>query len=60
MINSFVFTNLYYYLMVWSITSKENIIKLQLVQNYACRIVTNLRKYDHITDAVNPFTPKPA
>ena len=30
----------------------ENIRKLQLVQNYACRIVTVLKKYDHISEAL--------
>jgi len=30
-------------------TSKCNINKLQVVQNFACRIVSDARKYDHIT-----------
>ena len=34
---------------VWSNTSAKNINKLQLVQNFACRIVTNTKKFDHIT-----------
>ena len=33
-------------------TSTENIRKLQLVQNCACRIVTGLKKYDHISEAL--------
>jgi len=42
--NAFVFCILFYRLTVWSNTSNENIRKLQLVQNYACRIVTGLKK----------------
>ena len=34
---------------VWSNTSKENISKLQKVQNFAGRIITGKRKFDHIT-----------
>ena len=51
LINAFVFCKLFYCSTVWSNTSTENIRKLQLVQNYACRIVTGLKKYDHISEA---------
>ena len=34
-INTFVFSKLFYCSMVWSSTSKKNVRKLQLVQNYA-------------------------
>ena len=34
---------------VWCNTSKKNISKLQKVQNFACRIITGKRKFDHIT-----------
>ena len=51
-INAFVFCKLFYCSAVWSNTSNENIRKLQLVQNYACRIVTGLKKYDHISEAL--------
>lgn len=47
-VNAFVFCKLSYCSTVWSNTSKENIKKLQLVQNYACRIITGLKKYNHI------------
>ena len=33
----------------WSNTSTTNIKKLQLVQNFACKIVTKTRKFDHVT-----------
>ena len=44
LVNVFVFCKLFYCSTVWSNLSKENIRKPQLVQNYACRIVTGLRK----------------
>ena len=48
-INALVFSKLYYCSPVWSNTSKKNISKLQKVQNFACRIITGKRKFDHIT-----------
>ena len=48
-INSFVFSRLFYRSSVWSNTSVTNIHKLQLVQNFAARIILGLRKYDHIS-----------
>ena len=51
-INAFVFSKLFYCSTVWSSTSKKNVRKLQLVQNYACRIVAGLRKYDHVSEAL--------
>ena len=49
-INSFVFSRLFYCSSVWSNTSVNNIHKLQLVQNFAARIILGLRKYDHISE----------
>ena len=37
---------------VWSGTSKQNINKLQLVQNFAARILTGVKKYDHVSPAL--------
>ena len=48
-INALVFSKLYHCSPVWSNTSKKNISKLQKVQNFACRIITGKRKFDHIT-----------
>ena len=48
-INALVLSKLYYCSPVWSNTSKENISKLQKVQNFAGRIITGKRKFDHIT-----------
>ena len=52
LINDFVFSKLFYCSTVWSRTSKKNVRKRQLVQNYACRIVAGLRKYDHVSEAL--------
>ncbi len=48
-INSLVFSKLFYCSSVWSTTSEENIKKLQSVQNFAARIISGLGKYDHVT-----------
>ena len=48
-INSLVFSKLYYWSSVWSNTSASNIRKLQGVQNFAASIVSGTRKYDHVT-----------
>ena len=34
---------------VWSNTAAKNVKKLQLIQNFAARIITNTHKYEHIT-----------
>ena len=51
-IDSFVFSRLFYCSSVWSNTSGNNIHKLQLVQNFAARIILGIRKYDHISDGL--------
>ena len=48
-INSLVFSRLYYCSVVWSNTTDRNIRKLQGIQNFAARIISGTRKYDHIT-----------
>ena len=48
-IQTCVFSKLFYCSSVWSSTSRKNISKLQTVQNFAARILTGTRKYDHIT-----------
>lgn len=48
-VNALVFSRLYYCSSVWSNTAKKNIVKLQKVQNFAARIITGARKFDHIT-----------
>ena len=48
-IQSLVFSKMYYCSSVWANTTASNICKLQAVQNFAVRIITNSRKFDHIT-----------
>ena len=48
-LNYLIFSKLFYCSTVWSGTFKQNIKKLQLIQNFASRILTNTRKYDHIS-----------
>ena len=48
-INALVFSKLFYCSNVWSNTTGKNINKLQSVQNFACRIISGARKYDHVT-----------
>ena len=52
MINAFVFSKLFYCSTVWGNTSKSNIKKLQLVQNFAGKIVLGLKKFDHISQGL--------
>ena len=47
--NTFVSSKLFYCSNVWANCSKLNIDKLQWVQNFLCRIVSGMRKYDHVT-----------
>ena len=51
-INTFLFTKLFYYPTVWGNTSKSNKKILQLVQNFAGKIVLGLRKFDHISQGL--------
>ena len=48
-INELVFSTLFYCWNVWSNTSQGNLDKLKSIQNLACRIITNTKKFDHIT-----------
>ena len=47
-----MFSKLYYCSSVWSNTSSSNIRKLQGVQNFAARIVSGTRKFDHVSPAL--------
>ena len=48
-INALVFSKLFYCSSVRSSTSQSNIAKLQAVQDFACRIISGSKKYDHVT-----------
>ena len=52
LIIAFVFWKLFYCITVWNNNSKDNVRKLQLVQNYAYRIITDIKKHDHISEAL--------
>ena len=52
MINSIAFSKLFYCSAVWAGPYKQNIHKLQLMQNFTARILTDTGKYDHITPAL--------
>jgi len=52
LIKSFVFSKLFYCSILWSNTSKTNVHKLQLVQNFVARIILGLRKFDHISEGL--------
>ena len=48
-INALVFSKLYYCSSVWSNNTDTYIWKLQSVQNFAARIVSDTKKYDHVS-----------
>ena len=50
-INALIFSRLFYCSNVWGNTSSKNICKLQLIQNFACRIILGLKKFDHVSTA---------
>ena len=52
-LNSLVFSKLFYCSTVWSGTSKENIHKLQHMQNFTSGILTNTKKFDPITPVLH-------
>ena len=51
-ISASVMSKLFYCSTVWSNTANSNVKKLQCEQNFACRIITGTRKFDHITLAL--------
>ena len=50
LIKCFMFSKLFYCSILWSNTSKTNVHKPQLVQNFVARIILGLRKFDHISE----------
>ena len=48
-ISSLVISKMVYCSSVWSNTSASNVKKVQSIQNFACKIITKSRKYDHVT-----------
>ena len=50
-INALVFSKLFYCTTVWDNSSSKNISKLQLIHNFACRIILGVKKFDHVSAA---------
>ena len=48
-LNSLIFSKLFYCSTVWAGTLKQNLHKLQLVQNFAARVLRDTKKFDHIS-----------
>ena len=48
-----VFCKLFYCSAVWSGTFAHNINKLQLIQNFTTRVLTNTKKFDHISPVLH-------
>ena len=48
-VNWLVFSKLFYCSHVWSNTTESNLDKVKKVQNFACHIISVLKKFDHIT-----------
>ena len=48
-VNCVVFSKLFYCSHVWINTPESNLDKVQKVQNFACRIISGVKKFDYIT-----------
>ena len=59
LMTSFVFSKSHYCSTVWSNTSKHNILKLQLMQNFAASIVLGLKKFDHVSQGIKSLNWRP-
>ena len=57
--SALVFSKMFYCSTVWSNTTNKNITKLQLLQNFACKIVTGTRKYAHVSPLLRQLNWKP-
>lgn len=49
MINALIFSKLFHCSSVWSNSATINLIRLQAVQTFSARIISNARKVDHVT-----------
>ena len=56
-INTLAFSKLYCCSSVWSNTTDTNVRKLQSVQNFAARVVSNTKKYDRVTPVLKRWLP---
>ena len=51
-IQAFVFPHVNYCLSVWAVATKHQLHKIQKAINFAARLVTGCKKYNHITPAL--------
>ena len=49
LLNSLIFSKRFYSSTVWAGTLKQNLQKLQLVLNFVARVLTDTKKFDHIS-----------
>ena len=49
LIESVVFSKMLYCSSVWSNATAQNITKIQSIQSFTCKIITNSKKSDHVT-----------
>jgi hypothetical protein len=52
-IDTLVVCKINYCSSVWSNTSEGNVDKIQLIQNYAARIISGVQKFDHISPTIS-------
>jgi len=52
-VQAYVFPHVTYCLCVWGGTAKGQLHKIQKVINFAARVITGTRKFDHITPSLN-------
>ena len=50
-INTLVFSKLFYCSSVWSNAATTHLHKIQAVQNFAAQIISNTRKFDYVTQS---------
>ena len=48
-INTLVFSKLFYCSFVWSNAATAHLLKLQAIQNFAIRIISSTRKFDNVS-----------
>ena len=48
-INTLVFSKLFYRSSVWSNAATTHLLKIQALQNFAAQIISNTRKFDYVT-----------
>ena len=55
-IHALVFSKMYYCLNVWANTTNKNVRNLQVVQNFAYRIISGAKKYNHVSNLLKSLS----